>query len=70
MQGLPKKPMSPLNQVQQGNNALTFAQQKLNQKASVKVAEHAESAAKAELRKDELILSEAAAKLAAALRIS
>lgn len=60
--------MSPINQVQRSNNALVFAQQKLDRKEAVIEAERDERKARVEIRKDQLILSEAAAKLAAALR--
>ncbi len=59
--------MSPINQVQRSNNALVFAQQKLDRKEAVIEAERDERKAQVEIRKDQLILSEAAAKLAAAL---
>lgn len=62
--------MSPINQVQQNKSELVFNQHKAEKNHAVKVAELAELSAKSELRKDEFILSEAAAALSAARRIS
>jgi hypothetical protein len=62
--------MSPINQVQQNKNELVFNQHKTEKNHAIKVAELTELSAKAELRKDEFILSEAASALSAARRIS
>lgn len=58
--------MSPISQMQHNNSELVFNQQKADRKHSAKIAEREEQIARAELRKDEFILSEAAARLSAA----
>lgn len=55
--------MSPINQVQQSNNAVIFAQQKLVREFATKLADKNEQRETADTRRDKFILSEAASKL-------